>query len=118
MRTVMRPRHYCDHCKKASGSAYHMRRHEAGCTMNPNRKCGFCGATGEKLAELIAIINAEGFKAMHSAAECPGCTLAALRQTATHVYPDDGRNEWSFTQERDEWWHEANETMQYDTGCY
>ena len=35
MRTAMRPRYYCDHCNKGNGSPSAMRRHERGCTLNP-----------------------------------------------------------------------------------
>ena len=39
MRMAMRPRYYCDHCKKVSGSPSAIRRHESGCTANPGRVC-------------------------------------------------------------------------------
>lgn len=42
MRTAMRPRYYCDHCNKGNGSPSAMRRHERGCTLNPQRVCGMC----------------------------------------------------------------------------
>lgn len=35
-------RYKCDFCKKANCSAYHIRKHEHGCTNNPNRVCGVC----------------------------------------------------------------------------
>lgn len=38
MKTRMRPRYYCDHCQKGSGSPSAMRRHEASCTLNPRRR--------------------------------------------------------------------------------
>ena len=36
-------RYYCDFCKKAGCSKYHLKRHEERCTLNPNRYCGICG---------------------------------------------------------------------------
>jgi len=35
-------RYYCEHCRKSGCSGYHMRRHEEGCTLNPNRICRMC----------------------------------------------------------------------------
>ncbi|MEN6426073.1 MAG: hypothetical protein ABFE13_11960 [Phycisphaerales bacterium] len=40
MRTERVNRYYCDFCKKSGCSAYHIRRHEERCTLNPGRKCG------------------------------------------------------------------------------
>lgn len=42
MRTVKKNVYYCDHCKKKSLSAPVIRKHECGCTNNPNRICGLC----------------------------------------------------------------------------
>lgn len=52
-------RYYCDFCKKAGGSAYHIRLHEAACTANPNRECGMCeigGCDPKPLEELITLL--------------------------------------------------------------
>lgn len=35
-------RYYCDFCKKANLSRFHMANHERGCTLNPARVCGVC----------------------------------------------------------------------------
>lgn len=40
-------RYKCDFCKKANCSAYHIRKHEQGCTNNPNRVCGVCKVIAE-----------------------------------------------------------------------
>ena len=77
MRTAMRPRYYCDHCNKGNGSPSAMRRHERGCTMNPQRVCGMCKMLAESGVmdpapprdELVCIMDAEGFPAMCKAAE-------------------------------------------------
>ena len=59
MRTKKVNRYYCDFCKKAGCSAGHMRKHEAGCTNNPNRVCGMCRAgelSQEPMADLLACL--------------------------------------------------------------
>ena len=125
MRTAMRPRYYCDHCKKGNGSPSAMKRHEAGCTLNPQRVCGMCSllaneggyGTAPPRDELLRVLDADGFKAMTDAAhDCPACILAALR--ARNVAddmggyrvpgPDDGRNEWSYKQAKSDWWDGFN----------
>jgi hypothetical protein len=42
MRTKRVLRYYCDFCKKAGCSKFHMESHEKHCTMNPNRSCRMC----------------------------------------------------------------------------
>jgi hypothetical protein len=103
-------RYYCEFCGKGGQSASHMSRHERGCTLNPNRVCGFCNEVGEDqktMPELMAImakaeINVvtddivEGFrwtsstltnekeilKALEDATgNCPACMLATIRQS-------------------------------------
>lgn len=46
MKMVMRPRYYCDYCNKGNGSASAMKRHESGCTKNPERACKMCETVG------------------------------------------------------------------------
>lgn len=121
MRTAMRPRYYCDHCNKGSGSPSAMKRHERGCTVNPNRVCGMCALEAQhggeepapSTAGLRKIIDASGFKAMCEAAhDCPACILAVLRTlnrmdelAGPYVAgPDDGRSQWSYKQAKTEWW--------------
>jgi hypothetical protein len=123
----MRPRYYCDHCNKGNGSPSAMRRHERGCTLNPQRVCGMCKMLADEGGpepapprdELVRIMDADGFKAMCAAAnDCPACILAALRtknssisdydgegQPPPRVYgPDDGRSEWEYKQAKTAWW--------------
>jgi hypothetical protein len=126
MRTAMRPRYYCDHCNKGNGSPSAMRRHESGCTKNPNRVCRMCalveemgGPAQRPMTELTAVLTASGFKAMCEAAnDCPACILAVLRplnsagdwETPPGVAgPEDGRQEWSYRQAKDQWWKEYND---------
>lgn len=124
MRTVMRPRYYCDHCSKGSGSPSAMRRHERGCTANPQRICGMCSMLAREggpepappLPVLLSALDADGFSAMCELAnDCPACILAALRtknfkgdaETPGGVLgPEDGREAWSYSQAKDAWWRE------------
>lgn len=125
MRTAMRPRYYCDHCNKGNGSPSAMKRHERGCTLNPDRVCGMCAALvnegGEAAApagELRRVLDAEGFYAMCKAAnDCPACILTVLRplnfkgdgESPPGVSgPQDGRESWSFAQAKKDWWAEFN----------
>lgn len=60
MRRVQRWRYYCDFCKKAGQSGFHMANHERHCTLNPARECRMCehinGGSGADLAELLALL--------------------------------------------------------------
>ena len=125
MRTVTRPRYYCDHCKKGNGSPSAMKRHERGCTLNPLHVCGMCAKQADDGGpepapprdELLRLLDGEGFKAMCAAAnDCPACILSALRArnvqskygsfvVAGH---EDGRNEWSYAAVKVSWWAEFN----------
>jgi hypothetical protein len=100
MRQVKRWRYYCDFCRKAGGSAYYMKKHEAGCTLNPGRQCGMCSLHGDvnakPLAELITIFApANDYEALiperlaqlrKDADGCPACIFAALRQSNAIEY--------------------------------
>lgn len=127
MRTAMRPRYYCDHCNKGNGSPSAMKRHERGCTLNPQRVCGMCKVTADKGGpepapsrdELVRIMDEAGFKAMCEAANnCPACILSALRtknfkgdaESPPGVLgPEDGRESWSYTQAKEAWWKDFND---------
>lgn len=121
MRTAMRPRYYCDHCNKGNGSPSAMRRHERGCTANPQRACGMCSMLAREggpepappLPILLDTLDTEGFKAMCELAnDCPACILSALRtkngldpETGPFVAgPADGRESWSYAQAKTAWW--------------
>ena len=77
-------RYYCDFCKKSGQSSYHLKRHEQGCTLNPDRKCGICLHAGfhqKPMAELTAAFGDYDMKRLREACEdCPACILATLRQ--------------------------------------
>jgi len=90
MRTKRINRYYCDHCKKSGCSSYHMQRHEASCTANPQRTCRMCDFQRD-LAPMIAILKEPGAtteewkdkmrRVREEAEECPACILAAIRQS-------------------------------------
>jgi hypothetical protein len=127
VKTKMRPRFYCDHCNKGSGSASAMKRHEKGCTKNPHRVCGMCALWKERGGdepapprdELVRVLDAEGFDAMREAANlCPACILAAIRTKNVRdpetgswsvAGPDDGRQSWRFDLAKKEWMEGMNE---------
>lgn len=101
MRKVQRWRYYCDHCKKVGGSGFHMAKHEVGCTLNPDRKCGLCvhlsGGWGEQLPDMLALFpDPEKFKRVESwdagedfggAGECEWPDDEALRAAVHAVLP-------------------------------
>lgn len=90
MKTKMRPRYYCDHCGRGTGSPSFMRRHEPSCTANPIRTCRMCDYQ-RPLPELIAILKRPGntmedwqakmTELREQAEHCPCCILAAIRQS-------------------------------------
>ena len=124
MRTAMRPRYYCDHCNKGNGSPSAMRRHERGCTLNPQRECGMCKMQADSFEpapprdDLVRVMDERGFNAMCEAANnCPACILSALRTKNTKgdderppgvLGPEDGRESWSYTQAKQAWWTACN----------
>lgn len=125
MKMKMRPRYYCDHCKKANGSPSAMKRHEVGCTANPQRVCGMCRFAEQEGGpepapnrdELVRVMDTEGFAAMVKVANgCPACILSALR--TKNVSPDglgpsvggpeDGRHVWDYQKAKADWWSDYN----------
>ena len=121
MKTRKVTRYYCDHCKKSGGSAYHMRRHEAGCTANPDRVCGMCAASGERhspaVADMIAnlaphvrhdVIDEIDADALRIECQgCPACALAVVRQAGWII-----TGEWSWEAERKAFWKSVNEARE------
>lgn len=130
MRMAMRPRYYCDHCKKGSGSASAMKKHEERCTNSPVRVCGACGLFHLKqkpIGELIAALGSgdeAGMKALRELADgCPACIFAAIRQSKLNVieYDEGGIQrvkaclDFDFKKELKDWMDEynANREPQY-----
>lgn len=122
MREFMRKRYGCDHCKKVGGSKYHMARHEAGCTNNPNRICSLHkfvtdGNPAPSVSELIEALKTGGYKKLVEVSDnCPVCKLAALRQSFVmpepgEPWPDepqDGRERFNFKEELSSLWADVN----------
>lgn len=117
MRSILRMRHYCDHCKKSTGTKHSMAKHESGCTLNPNRKCRVCELNGEaqlSMPELQAAFD-NGFSALREAChDCPVCILATSRQFyqasegwASSESPRDC-GEWDFKTAMKEFWVSYN----------
>ncbi len=127
MRTKRVLRYYCDHCKKAGCSKWHMARHEERCTLNPGRICGVCKMRGkeqETIADLLATLPEPGeytnedmlqtatdegmVKLRRLCAACPACILAAIRQRGLLVsefdFPGEMRSLWSAVNEPDEYY--------------
>ncbi len=101
MRKAKRWRYYCDFCGKAGGHKYWIERHEKGCTMNPDRKCGMCDVAGLEQKPLSAFkailkqppdpelpvwqqVSQSAARAtaglMEISEGCPACAFAAIRQ--------------------------------------
>lgn len=123
MRSFVRTRYGCDFCKKVGGSKFHMAKHEAGCTANPNRVCSMHHIVtgGEEVAPtmeelLIALADGGYPKLVEVSHHCPACKLAALRQSFVPpkdgepwpVDPDDGRDKFDFKKEVASMWDEHN----------
>lgn len=108
MKTKLVKRHCCDFCKRSGQSAFHIRRHEAACTANPNRVCRMCEAGIEvsprRLSPLVALLVPDtewhgGPDTQHAITKtsldellrevdhCPACALWVLR-AAKAFHPD------------------------------
>lgn len=120
MRREKRWRYYCDFCKKSGASGGHMKRHERGCTLNPERVCGMCRLAGEEqrpMVELLQLAAKGGLKALQDATEnCPACILAAIRQTPVLRGDAHGDElaEFSYKNASEAWWQIHNDSR---NGC-
>lgn len=109
MKTKLVKRYYCDFCKKANCSSASIRKHENGCTNNPDRVCGFCRIAGGKQKTIAELIHAIGMDRAEfdrlnpnypidewdrlepehlfaACNRCPACSLAAIRQSGSHDF--------------------------------
>lgn len=129
MRKVKRWRYYCDHCKRVSGSAGHMVKHELGCTNNPHRICGLCrkvDAPDNLVIDLVAALGIGDDRGMQAlrmlCQDCPACILAAIRQSKTLIpYQDDGNPAWvcfEFKRALASFWSEVNQVQAEREGRY
>jgi hypothetical protein len=112
-------RYYCDFCKKSGCSAGHMKRHEIGCTGNPNRVCGLCEVAEKEqpaIADLIAAAQADAdnhtdpdglcsSENLRTVANgCPACMLTGARQSGRDSYFD-----FDYKAEHSEFWKNVND---------
>jgi hypothetical protein len=84
-------RYFCDFCRRGSLRKSTTEKHERGCTANPNRICGLCEYAiptlkQKPIADLIACLSWDkdnyGMADLRNLCEgCPGCILAAIRQS-------------------------------------
>lgn len=111
MRTVTKPVHYCEFCKRHGLSRHSMEAHEAKCTLNPVRVCkwgeeGHTAAYGLRvLAEEVrqrAPLGPADIDWLHDEVDgCPACMLAALRQSGLeyHFDTENGGKLWDYGEE-------------------
>lgn len=104
MKSVLRVRHYCDFCKKSTGTRKSMEKHEGSCTANPDRVCRMCvygQLIQQPMADLVKTNIEKGWKAMAALAEgCPACILAADRQTPWPDWESLPEQTWKETEAR------------------
>ena len=132
MKTRKVNRYYCEFCKKANCSAPSIKKHEERCTMNPNRKCGYCHLLKQEqpnLAEIIALLpDIEKYKRdegslvivdngcveeiarilpiiREKTGNCPACIMAVFRQAKTPLPLVEG---FDFKKEGEAIWAEFN----------
>jgi len=133
----MRTKCECDHCGKKNWSVGHMRKHEAHCTMNPQRSCRMCeriDAEQKTITELVSllpdvhswkdeyenVVYEDGATELLNAAlqplrdacdNCPACILSAIRQKGIHV---GIVTDFNYSEEAKSAWSEThNESQQY-----
>lgn len=113
MRKVQRWRYYCEFCKKAGGSAFHIGKHERGCTNNPARQCGMCALMDEEqtpMPELLAAAQVSLEALREAAHNCPACILAGIRQARLRLaHENDWTVDFDFKKEREAVWAKINE---------
>lgn len=145
MRKVQRWRYYCDFCKKAGNAGGHMLKHEASCSLNPDRVCRMCKALINQqpsMAQMLALLPAMPAYIYASADEgrddsirnavsdalpalrelcgdCPVCVFAALRQKGI---PVPLAVDFNLTKEIAAVWNERNSEREeregYGMGLY
>lgn len=102
-----------------------MKRHETGCTNNPERVCGMCRESGigeeqQNITSLIKALKAdiEGLSKLREIAQnCPACMLAAIRQSGLQQAGDEEGPGFSvdfdFQAEKIIFWNEVNDRNEY-----
>ena len=117
-------RYYCEFCPRGYFKKPSAERHEKGCTANPNRVCGLCEYAvpplkQEPMDKLVACLSWDkddyGMDDLRKLSEgCPGCILAAIRQSGMlKQAKDEGEFvdfKFDFKKELEAWWSTANES--------
>ncbi len=119
MKTKKVSRYYCDFCGKGGCGAGHMKKHERGCTLNPDRQCGLCALFEEGqviYADLDAALNkdivagGEGVMKLENLRDasrnCPLCILSTLRLSKENE--GSMENDFNFKNEIDAFWADYN----------
>lgn len=132
MRQKLQMRYWCDHCKKSGAQGPAMLKHEAGCTLNHQRKCRMCEAAGEtnnQFEDLWEAFEEGGFKGLRDAcSQCPACTLTILRHAHSRdrsgyvegdicSTDDDGQYAYDYKEDCKSFWRDVNSTK-HDDGYY
>lgn len=106
-------RYYCDHCKKSGRGKTAIRKHEQGCTRNPERICGFCRHAENEQQPITTLITAMRIslpEARKVANDCPACLLAAIIQGKFNEKPDEESHgrwvEFDFKAEVKQFWED------------
>lgn len=133
MKMAMRPRYYCDFCKKVGGNPASMKKHEASCTNRPDRVCGMCSQEGHEQAQtplnaLIPLAVAGDIDGLRKAANgCPACMLAAIRQAPwmkderpleAYMAAQEALSAWKFKDECVLFWSAVNWARVADARYY
>lgn len=53
MKAIKKNVYYCDYCNKRGLSSAHMKRHEKGCTLNPDRQCRMACESSKNIRSII-----------------------------------------------------------------
>ncbi len=81
MKAVKRWRYYCDFCPRAGQSGFHIKKHEAHCTLNPARVCRMCVKLAEgsqaNMAAMLALLPDPAAFMKHFHEERDGAFLVA-----------------------------------------
>lgn len=117
-------RYFCEFCHRGSFRKPTAEKHERGCTANPKRVCGLCEYSipplkQKPIDELIAALSWDkddyGMPDLRNLCEgCPGCILAAIRQSGLLKHARDEGDyidfKFDFKKELEAWWAHANES--------
>ncbi len=114
MKIVKKNVYYCEFCDKHGLSSYHIRKHERGCTKNPDRKCGFCGAEGIPTKYKIVGVHNNEWDGVSDVltvegGECPACVLAFVRKNLPDFVKIKDGGDWDYKKAVERWWAENSD---------